>query len=280
MECEVARRYLNTSPDLVATGIVSGPLDKLRYKMMLSGYSHKEREIIVKEGEARYFNIVRQVERGDRPLYRPSHWDREDRALKKKVKEKSWFGNKQSVIFVQSTPGEILRKKVEEIVDSAGFKVKVVEKGGRTVRSLLQKSDVSSSVTCSESGCPICSTTGKGGCQVEGVVYRVFCKICETQGIDSSMFGETGRTARIRCKEHFDALLNPSTSSNLREHQASKHPGMPFDFACEVVKKYPGDPLSRQLKEAVMIENHKGISMNDKQEWVRPASIRVRGERS
>ena len=60
---EVARRYLNTSPDLVATGIVSGPLDKLRYKIMLSGYSHKEREIIVKEGEARYFNIVRQVER-------------------------------------------------------------------------------------------------------------------------------------------------------------------------------------------------------------------------
>ena len=91
------------------------------------------------------------------------------------------------------------------------------------------------------------------------------------------MFGETGRTARIRCKEHFDALLNPSTSSNLREHQASKHPGVPFNFACEVFKRYPGDPLSCQLKEA---EEHKGISMNDKQEWLRPASIRVRGEKS
>ena len=57
---EVARRYLNTSPDLVAAGYVCELIDKLRYKMLLSGYSQKERE-----GEARYFNIVKQVERGD-----------------------------------------------------------------------------------------------------------------------------------------------------------------------------------------------------------------------
>ena len=103
--------------------------------------------------------------------------------------------------------------------------------------------------------------------------------MCQTQGIEASIFGKSGRTAKIRCKEHFAELFNSSTSSNLREHQALKHPGVPFDFACEVVKKYPGDPLSRQLKEAAKIEDHKGISMNDKREWVRPASIRVRGER-
>ena len=114
---EVARRYLNTSPDLVAAGYVCELIDKLRYKMLLSGYSQKEREIIVREGEARYFNIVKQVERGDRPLYRPSQWNREDRALKKKVKEKNWFGSKQSVMFVQATPGEILRKRIEDYSD-------------------------------------------------------------------------------------------------------------------------------------------------------------------
>ena len=178
---EVARRYLNTSPDLVAAGYVCELIDKLRYKMLLSGYSQKEREIIVREGEARYFNIVKQVERGDRPLYRPSQWNREDRALKKKVKEKNWFGSKQSVMFVQATPGEILRKRVEDIVTKAGFKIKVIEKGGRTVRSLLQKSDVSSSLTCTDIACPVCSTTGKGGCQVEGVVYRVWCRVCSSQ---------------------------------------------------------------------------------------------------
>ena len=35
---------------------------------------------------------------------------------------------------------------------------------------------------------------------------------------------------------------------------------------------------SLQLKEAALIVNHPGISMNDKKEWVRPAHIGVRGE--
>ena len=46
-----------------------------------------------------------------------------------------------------------------------------------------------------------------------------------------------------------------------------------------VVKKCPGDPLSRQLMEAKLIVNHRGVPMNDKNEWVRPAHIGVRGER-
>ena len=94
------------------------------------------------------------------------------------------------------------------------------------------------------------------------------------------MFVETGRTARIRCTEHFDGTHNAATSSNLREHQELKHPGIPFDFASEVVRKCPRDPLSRQLQEAANIEGHEGVSMNDKREWVRPASISVRGERA
>ena len=51
-------------------------------------------------------------------------------------------------------------------------------------------------------------------------------------------------------------------------------------FGCAVVAKCPGDALTRQLKEAVLIEQHEGLSLNDKNEWQRPASISVRGERS
>ena len=80
--------------------------------------------------------------------------------------------------------------------------------------------------------------------------------------------------------EHFEGMYNAATSLNLREHQQPKHPGIPFDFACEVVRKCPCDPLSRQLQEAAHIEGHIGVSMNDKREWVRPATIRVRGERA
>ena len=47
-----------------------------------------------------------------------------------------------------------------------------------------------------------------------------------------------------------------------------------------MVRRYPGDALTRQLDEAAEIYCHEGVSLNDKDEWVRPAYVRVRGERA
>ena len=101
---EVCRRYLNTSPCLVDKGEVGDIVDKFRHKMLLSGYSHREREIIVSEGISRYVNIVKKAEEGIRPLYRSSQWQRENRAINRLVKGKTWH-NSDLVIFVQSKPG-------------------------------------------------------------------------------------------------------------------------------------------------------------------------------
>ena len=67
---EVARRSLNTSPVLVSEGFAEEHLDKFCYKLMVSGYNQREREIILKEGNARYRNLCELVEKGVRPLYR------------------------------------------------------------------------------------------------------------------------------------------------------------------------------------------------------------------
>ena len=238
-----------------------------------------EREIIVSEGVARYTNIVKLAEDGSRPLYRSSEWQKEARALKKLVKQKTWT-KADSVIFVQATPGELLKKEVTKIVNEAGFSVRVVEKEGRSLKSVLQRSDVSPPSACLDGDCPLCLTEGRGRCEVEGVVYRIWCKECRSVGVDSSMFGETGRTAKIRCGEHRDALLDTKKSSNLREHCEQYHNGTLVDFGYEVVKTFPLNPLSRQLKEACLIDQHNGVKMNDKREWVRPASVRIRVERS
>ena len=169
---------------------------------------------------------------------------------------------------------------VENVLSMKGLKVKVVEKGGRSLQSILQRSDVAPSMSC-PNGCPVCETEGKGMCQVEGVIYKIWCKKCAENGVSTVMYGETGRTAKIRCQEHIDILAGQQ-SSNLREHRDSKHRGEEDDvkFGCSVVARFPGDALTRQLKEAVLFENHEGISLNDKNEWVRPAFIKVRGERS
>ena len=46
------------SPDLVTDEIMEPLLDHFRYKMLISGYSDKEREIIIREGISRYKNIL------------------------------------------------------------------------------------------------------------------------------------------------------------------------------------------------------------------------------
>ena len=89
------------------------------------------------------------------------------------------------------------------------------------------------------------------------------------------MDGGTGRTGRMRCKEHISALDSKTRPSNLREHCQLVHNGRRVEFACEVVSRFPGDPLSRQLEEAVRIDHQQGTSLNDKSEFVRPAGVRI-----
>ena len=276
---EVCRRYLNTSPCLVDEGEVGEVIDVFRHKLFMSGYNQRERELIVSEGVSRYTNILKQAEGGSRPIYRSSEWQRERRAIDRLVKAKTW-SRSDSVVFVQATPGEILKREVSKIMKNAGFNVRVVEKGGRNVKSFLQRSDVLPSANCNDDTCPICLTEGKGKCEVEGVVYRIWCPVCKENGVNVSMYGETGRTGKIRCKEHREALYNLKKSSNLREHCVDVHGGQFIDFSYSVVKTFPGDPLSRQLQEAILIDSHSGPSMNDKREFVRPASVKIRVERS
>ena len=61
---------------------------------------------MVKKGRSKYKNVLRQVDEGVRPLYRSSSWKKEERALARKKKSKSWFGKQfDSVLFVESSPG-------------------------------------------------------------------------------------------------------------------------------------------------------------------------------
>ena len=101
---EVARRLLNCSPEILDDEYEDEVLDKFRWKMMISGYPENEREIIIREGRSRYSNIIKLVDQRKRP------WNKESRAIEKKVKmnslNKEWYGLKDSVVFVPATPEE------------------------------------------------------------------------------------------------------------------------------------------------------------------------------
>ena len=50
---------------------------------LLRGYSEEEKSQIVEVGQARYFNVLEKVERGERPFYRPAVWFRKESGLGK-----------------------------------------------------------------------------------------------------------------------------------------------------------------------------------------------------
>ena len=62
----------------------------------------------------------------------------------------------------------------------------------------------------------------------------------------------------------------------MREHCEEYHGGEMVQFGYEVKKTYPRNALSRQLKEALLIDDHVGPRMNDRREWVRLASVRLK----
>ena len=165
---EVARRLLNTSPELVEEGVAEGIIEEFEYKMCLSGYNQIERELILREGRARYDNIILKSQRGDRPIYRSAEWNKEGRSMSKLRPRNGWYGPQvHSVLFVQATPGKVLKKQTQEVVRKHKFKIKVVEKGGRSIKSILQRSDVEPSASCGLP-CVVCNS-GVRNCSTESV---------------------------------------------------------------------------------------------------------------
>ena len=97
--------------------------------------------------------------------------------MKKLINKKNW-NRKETALFVQATPGELFSRRVQAICDQSGMNVKVVERGRRTVRQLLQKSDVCPAKGCGRMDCWLCDTDGrKGMCHKEGVKYCINCVI-------------------------------------------------------------------------------------------------------
>ena len=90
------------------------------------------------------------------------------------------------------------------------------------------------------------------------------------------MHDETGRCARIRCKEHYRDYQSGLPRSNLYEHVVETQGGNSgIEFKFEVVGVFQKDVLGQQLEEGLRIENQRGVSMNSQNEWQAPAVIKI-----
>ena len=155
-------------------------------------YSEYYRGVIVREVLARVKNIKKKVDSDLRPLYRMAKWKKQERGIEKKLKAKICGGNCETVVFVQATPGEMLKNRIQ------------------------QRFNVEPRKRCWDQNCPVCLSEEKGMCNMENVGYSILCSMCwnnedKLNGPINErkfiMHGETIRTARIRCNEHRAALL-------------------------------------------------------------------------
>jgi hypothetical protein len=161
---EVIRRIMNTSARLDWKEDVAPVLSDYMGRMMLAGYSEGYRKNVLQHA----FRIIdkkkEEVDNGVRPMFRKKEWEADRRRMDKQKKRHSWStkGGHIAPIMVPSTPeGELadILRKVVQAEKNVDLKFKIIETGGRTVKSLLQRSNPTATAGCSAGECIAC----KGG---------------------------------------------------------------------------------------------------------------------
>ena len=179
------------------------------------------------------------------------------------------------------TPSGELAKALRDIVDreaEAGVHFRIVETGGSSIKSQIQKSNPTTTVGCTDARCLPCkSGQGEGGdCRRCGITYQIECQLCPDES-RSVYIGESSRNLFSRGKEHEERFKNKNNNSFMLKHQSRKHPGMEGKYTAKVTGSMP-DCLTRQVKEAVLIRRCKTPILNSKTEWHQPALYQIQNE--
>ena len=285
---EALRRLRNVRPDKLVER-KGELLTEMAEGMKRSGYPEDYRKEVLEASIVGYKKQVTASEAGEKPLYRPRWWRKQERAKSKMLKKGSWYRPSDTVLFVPSTPQEELANKVKEIVGEESkrlnFKVKVVERGGMTMKQHLVRTDMGRTVPCAMGDCPICLTNpGEGGGlrhQRSGALYSGSCLICKAlhgEEFEALYWGESGDSGYVRTKSHLDSVEKRDLNNAFAKHLQEHHPDRVGDksaFQFRVAKTFR-KPLERQISEAVKIHGCKAsICLNSKAEWMLPATDRI-----
>ena len=117
--------------------------------MRISGYSEGYRKNVLCHALRIYDKMCQENESGARPIYRPKDWHREERLIDKRKKKHNWSskGGYIAPIMVPAKLAKLLRE-VAENESEDGLKFKVVETGGRTIKSIVQKPNPTATPGC------------------------------------------------------------------------------------------------------------------------------------
>ena len=189
-------------------------------------------------------------------------------------------------MFVEYTKNGELAKKLRELTgrlaDVVGFKVKVVERTGTSLKSLFPTNNLWDGQMCEREDCTTCQQGAEmlPNCNKSSVLYENVCGICNPkagedkeltgirQDIPTLYVGENSRTIYERSKEHWRDWRSKTDSSHMWKHQMEEHEGEEPKFYMRVVDHFK-TALSRQIAEAVRIRRRGGTGsiLNSKAEF-------------
>ena len=195
-----------------------------------------------------------------------------------------------TVVFVPSTKGSMLVKSLREEEDRmeilTGFRVKYQEAGGSPLSNAFDK-NLGTGQPCGREECPICKQVGTGeDCKSRNIMYESKCKLCnpptnpqeEDEDVHPSgrppipregiYIGESSRSIHERVVEHVRDAKTFSTKSHIVKHWMTSHPSLPSppEMEFSVTGRFK-DCLSRQISEALKINNSPDILLNSKGEY-------------
>ena len=209
-------------------------------------------------------------------MHRPKNWKKEERITEKRRKKHAWATRGVCItpIIIPPTPDSELLHMLAEVAKAEaqpGLKFKLVESGGRTIKSNVQKFNPTASVEWPGGDCVGCKGgRGTGGpCRKLNVVYEFGCQLCPEDN-QAVYIGETARNMYTRGREHVRSFENKEKESLIYKHQSEKHDGSQPDFKAKVLYFFQ-DCLSRQTAEGVCIRRCTTNILNTKAEWHQPS---------
>ena len=180
-----------------------------------------------------------------------------------------------TVMFVEFSRGGSLQKHMKEVLNRLspmlGFCVRVTEKGGSSLGSILSNKNLWRGEPCGRPKCKPCAQPEdrKEPCKARNIVCESECTLCnepgsrkksDANGLKESKeqlnlyVGESGRSLCERAGEHWEGALGGKDENHMLEHLALVHREEQVpSFRFRVIKKCR-TALERQVREAVRIE--------------------------
>ena len=238
-------------------------LNQFTTKLATSGYRAEEARRILISGLKGYEGRRARAQRGGRLLHIGASQGQATRNIKKLTSKAGWFKDKEddntpreektdtklfaakdkkattanpnnkdlpitTILFVENTRGgkyaAMLREKEGELAQITGFRVKIVEQSGTSLKALLVRSNPWSGGKCGRFACLPCEAGAEDSkCFKRNILYESLCLECAKEGKEAVYVGESSHSAYERAQDHMGDYRDKAEDSNMNNHAQTQH---------------------------------------------------------